>query len=123
MAAPVRPTFLHRMFAVPLGEAPRILFPKDRCLGIGAFEFLASSLIILGLVAIHGGLTVAPLYFLGVLGIPLGIILCIAAMRFESRERLAKARKRRSECLGCGARLNDDGSRFCRTCTAATHST
>ena len=89
-------------------------------MGGGALGWLGGLLVACGLYGVIFAVidTPLPLRFcvLAMVGLPLGVCLMILQTRFEDRERFARARMRRGECLVCGNKLGDSIERMCQGC-------
>lgn len=96
MESPARPSRLHELFRIPLGEASPLFHPTDRCEGMGFFEGLATTLIAVAVCSGFGVFYASPLFLTGLLAFVPGVPLMRQADRFTSRERLARAQKRRA---------------------------
>jgi hypothetical protein len=113
MAKPVTPTFYHRLFRVQPGHASRVLYPRERCTIPSLLEWIGFIPLLVGIVGGLFALLRDPLWAWWLTAIPIGIGLTIAAIRFEDRERFARARLRRRECFSCGAKLAGSDSLHC----------
>jgi hypothetical protein len=94
----VEPSYLHKRFAIPLGEAPSHFYKPDRCDGDSSqslFEEISVGFFLLAFVAGFLGFVHSRWWFIGLLSLVPSMILTRLTDRFLSRERLARARRRR----------------------------
>jgi hypothetical protein len=87
-------SFIHRLFGVTPGYAPRWVYGRD-----GTWLYLGC----VGL--FFAGMAAGRAYGLWVLwyvALPLGVIWLHVTGRFEDRERFGRARLHRRECVWCG---------------------
>jgi len=94
-----RSSILHRFLGIAPGAAPSWLCSHDGCLGFDLFDAVEGGLIaIAAVVGAARGLWWPLLVAIpGVLWFELSV-----RARFESHERLWRARRRRGECVWCG---------------------
>ena len=108
-----RPSFLHRLLGIRPGSAPEFLKSRDECDGldlptaIGSAGLFGTMMLftVLPVLAVALLLVFAPAYFMIV-------------QPFDSAERLARARRRRQECIVCGSALRSGKNDSCETCQA-----
>ena len=96
MTPPAEPSPLHTLCRIRVGEASPLFYPADQCTGIGLFDLVAMGLITTAGLSLLGIGSGSSLYLLGLLVIIPGLVLWHEADRFTSRERLARAQKRRA---------------------------
>jgi hypothetical protein len=113
-------SFYHRFFHIPIGRAPSLCYPDDRCFGNGVFGGAATTLLVIPACIALFGLQFTPYSLLALLVLPFGIVLWRLADRFETVERRARARRRRHECICCGVKLVDPSALWCSLCSAET---
>lgn len=91
-------SLLHRMIGVQPGCVPRWVSSAGGCARIDAISFSQSVVLVAAIVAWPQSLMLAI-----VLSLCIVVFILLFQLPFESVERLARARRRRGECVRCGA--------------------
>lgn len=117
MAGPVEPSYLHRLFRIPLGHAPPCVWNGGGDCGPGSgFFAIPAFLLFVVIYMTIAGFRASSHWFHGLWLLPIIVILFRLSDRFESRERFARARIRRGECFGCGEKLGSTERHYCDNC-------
>lgn len=110
------PSHLHEVSGAGLGRAPLWLYPDDACGGVSPVGCFGGILIIGAIVGTVFAIQRSPLWLMTWLVVPLAVWLIRYDNRFLSRERFARARIRRHECIQCGVKLDVESEHYCRGC-------
>lgn len=100
-------SFLHRALKITPGFAPTSLCSQDNCGGMDLLAFLGGVIAFAGFPAAKFGFG----WWWPVLGIAVAaLFLSRISVPFHSRERWGRVRRRRGECVWCGAPSIPPGS-------------
>jgi hypothetical protein len=116
MSRSLEPSLFHKLTGSPLGAASKALYSDDRCFDESAFGWIT----VIMEVGISLGIVLAIVHsaawWLVLLASPIPIWMHVQQGRGEARERFARARIRRHECIRCGVKLDDESAHYCTDC-------
>ena len=103
-------SWLHRMLRIEPGRVPRLLCAESECYGVDLLSLVAAVVVFAAVFLWRYS------WYLSIACMATAVLFVCLDYSFRSRERLARARLRRGECVYCGAKWDKGASNTCVLC-------